>query len=146
MQYMDMVINKGAFNVRYYNNATWIAFSINETVINAIIEVSAWSILATCLLSGKPLILSATLLNRYSDMIFLFFKKGIGLKLFRVPFSNCTGRGVKAPESYQQFFSSCIYDGITNNDLILILRFIANIFFNSGSTHSIFCGLRICTE
>ena len=49
---MDMVIVKGAFNARYENNATCIAFSIQDTVITAIIEVSGWSILVTCFLSG----------------------------------------------------------------------------------------------
>ena len=37
---MDIVIIKGAFNARYGNNATCIAFSIQDTVINVIIEGS----------------------------------------------------------------------------------------------------------
>ena len=64
-----MVIVKSVLNARYGNNATGTAFIIQDNVINAIIEVSGWMILATCLLSGKPLILSATLLDRYIDMI-----------------------------------------------------------------------------
>ena len=44
---MDMVIVKGDFNDRYGSNATWIAFSIQDTVINAIIEVIDWRIIAT---------------------------------------------------------------------------------------------------
>ena len=61
---MDVVIIKGDFNARYGNTTTCISFSIQDTVINAIIEVSAWSIIVTFLLSGKPLILSATLFDR----------------------------------------------------------------------------------
>ena len=38
---MDMVIIKGSFNDRYVNNATCIAFIIQDILINAIIEVSA---------------------------------------------------------------------------------------------------------
>ena len=98
-----MVIIKGALNARYGNNPIWNSFIIQDTVINAIIEVSYWSIIATCLLSVKPLILSATLLNKYSDIIFLFFKKLIGLRFFPVTFSNCTGIGDQTPESYQKF-------------------------------------------
>ena len=37
---MDMVIVKGDFNDRYANNATWIDFSIQDTVMHTIIEVS----------------------------------------------------------------------------------------------------------
>ena len=69
MQYMDLVIFKGAFNASYGNNATCIDFSIQDTVINTFIERSGWSIHATFLISGKPLISSATLLKRYSDII-----------------------------------------------------------------------------
>ena len=37
-------------------------------------------------------------------MVFLFLKKGIGLKFVYVPFSNCNGRGGQTPDSYQQFY------------------------------------------
>ena len=37
---MGIVIFKGAFNTRYGNNATYIAFRIQDTVIKNIIEVS----------------------------------------------------------------------------------------------------------
>ena len=37
---MDMVIVKGDFNDRYGNNAIVLAFRIQDTVINIIIEVS----------------------------------------------------------------------------------------------------------
>ena len=49
---MDVVILKGALNVSYGNTTTCIAFSIQITVINAIIEVSGWMIIATCFLRG----------------------------------------------------------------------------------------------
>ena len=46
---MDTVITKVDFNAtgRYRNNATCIDFSIQDNVINTIIEVSDWSILET---------------------------------------------------------------------------------------------------
>ena len=49
-----MVIVKSAFNARYGNgnNVTCIAFSIRDTVINAIIEVIDWSIIVTCFPRG----------------------------------------------------------------------------------------------
>ena len=40
MYYMDMVIFKGDLNATYGNNATCISFSIQDTFINAIMEVS----------------------------------------------------------------------------------------------------------
>ena len=64
-----MVILKGYFNDRYVSNATCIAFSFQDTVINATIEGIDWSIIATCLLRVKPIISSDTLLNRCSDII-----------------------------------------------------------------------------
>ena len=39
MEYMYMVIVKGDFNDRYGNNATYIAFNIQDTFITAIIGV-----------------------------------------------------------------------------------------------------------
>ena len=50
---MDVVILKRSFNDKYGNNATWIAFSIQDIVIHAIIEVSNWEILLNCFLSGN---------------------------------------------------------------------------------------------
>ena len=50
MQYMDIVIVKGALNDRYEKNATWIVFSIQGTVIN--VEERYWNICETCLLRG----------------------------------------------------------------------------------------------
>ena len=100
---MDMVIVKFALDNRYENNATCIFFSIQDTVINAIIEVSNLIILATFLLSGKLLILSATLLNGYNDMIILFFNKRIGLKFSQATLSNYPVRGGQNPASYPQF-------------------------------------------
>ena len=44
---MDLVIFKGDFNYRCGTNATCIAFTIQYTVINAIVEVSYWSIIET---------------------------------------------------------------------------------------------------
>ena len=38
MQYIDLVILKGAFNERYEKNATCIDFIIQDTVMNATIE------------------------------------------------------------------------------------------------------------
>ena len=52
MSYMDMVIVKGDFNAMHVNNPTWIDFSIHDNIINSIIEVSFWSILAIVSLSG----------------------------------------------------------------------------------------------
>ena len=49
---MDMVIVKGALNDRFGNNSTCIAFIIQDTVINSIIEVRGWSIPETILLSS----------------------------------------------------------------------------------------------
>ena len=49
---MDMVIVRGDFNSRYGNNAKYVAFSIQYTVINATIEVSDLSILVTCFIIG----------------------------------------------------------------------------------------------
>ena len=49
---MDIFIVKGAFNDMYGNNFTCIAFRIQDTVINSIIEGSDLSILATCFLSA----------------------------------------------------------------------------------------------
>ena len=89
-----------AFNARYGNNSTCISFSTQDTVINSGIEISGLIILAACLLSGKLLIPSATLLNVYIDF---FFKKGIRLKLVLVPFSNFPRRGGQTPESYRKF-------------------------------------------
>ena len=66
---MDLVIVTGAFNDMYFNNDTCLVFSIQDTVINTIIEVSDWSILATYFLSGKTLISYATLLNSYIDIL-----------------------------------------------------------------------------
>ena len=129
---MDMVIIKGSFNDRYVNNATYIAFIIQDILINAIIEVSAWRILETCLLSGKPLILSATLLRRYSYMIFLFIRKGIGLKFVHVPFSNCNERGFQTLESYQKVFNLVYMIVLWRMSSFLSWDF-TPIFFNSGS-------------
>ena len=71
MKYLDLFIVNCAFNDSYENGATFIDFIIQDTVINSIIEGINWSICATFLLSIKPIILSATLLNRYSyDIIF----------------------------------------------------------------------------
>ena len=69
MQYMDLVIVKGAFNDSYGNNSTCIDFKIQDSFINDIIERSDWSICETFLIGGKPLVSSATILNRYSDII-----------------------------------------------------------------------------
>ena len=66
---MDMVILKGDFNSRYVNNTTCFPFSIQYTVINAIIEVIDWSILENFVLNGKTLLSSPTLLNTYIDII-----------------------------------------------------------------------------
>ena len=98
-----MVIIKGAFNDRYGNNDTCIAFSIQDIIINAIIEVIDWIIIETFLLSGKLLILSATLLNGYNDMIILFFNKRIGLKFAQATLSNYPGREGQKPALYPQF-------------------------------------------
>ena len=45
---MDIVVVTGALNDSYGNNATWIDFGMMYTVINTIISVSYWIILATC--------------------------------------------------------------------------------------------------
>ena len=66
---MDMVIVIGAFNARYGNNFTCIDFSIQDTVINYIIEISGCNMITTFLISGKPLISSGTLLIRYIDIL-----------------------------------------------------------------------------
>ena len=52
MLYMYLVIVRGAFNASYGNNTMCIYLSIQDNVINAIIEVSDWSITETCFLSG----------------------------------------------------------------------------------------------
>ena len=52
MLYMDMVIFKGAFIYTYRNNSTHIVFSIQDTVINVIIDLIDWRIIATFSLSG----------------------------------------------------------------------------------------------
>ena len=140
-----MAIFKGDFNARYGNTATWTAFSIQDTVINSITEVSSWIIIEPCLLSGKPLILSATLLNRYSDMILLFFKKGIGLKLVHVPFSNCTGRWGQTPEFLSIVFFNLVYMIVLRRMSSFLSWYFSPILFNSGSPLSVFCDLRICT-
>ena len=49
---MAIVIFKGAFNSRYVHTAICIYFIIQDTGINAFIEVSYLSILATCFLRG----------------------------------------------------------------------------------------------
>ena len=96
MKYFDLVIVNGAFNDRYDNNAKRIDFSIKNTVINTSIEESSQINHATFLISGKSLISSSTLLNRYSDII--IFKKERGFKFIQVTFYNCPGRGVQTPE------------------------------------------------
>ena len=50
MQCMDIVIFKGSFKDRYINNDTFIAFSIQDTIIN--IDESYWIIHATHPLNG----------------------------------------------------------------------------------------------
>ena len=43
--------------------------SIEDTIINAIIEGIYWSIRATYLIGGNPLVSSANLFKRYSNII-----------------------------------------------------------------------------
>ena len=74
VQYIDLVIFKGAVNDSYGNNSTCVNFGIQDTVINAIIEVMYWSISVTYLLGSKTIISSATRLYRYSDII--IFQEG----------------------------------------------------------------------
>ena len=71
IQYMDLIIVNSAFNDSYVNNATYIDFSTQDNVINTIMEGTSWSLRATCLLRVNPLISSATLFNRYSDIIII---------------------------------------------------------------------------
>ena len=73
---MYMFIFKGAFNAKYGNNATSIDFSIQDTVIASIIEVSGWRTLVIFLLSGQPPISSNTLLT--GTLIIFITRKGEG--------------------------------------------------------------------
>ena len=57
---MDMVIIEVSSNDRYGNNSACLDISIQDTVINTMIEVSDLSILATCY---------TNLLNRYIDIL-----------------------------------------------------------------------------
>ena len=52
MQYTDTVIAESALNDKYGNNETSISFIIKDTVINAIIEGSDWSVITTWLLGS----------------------------------------------------------------------------------------------
>ena len=118
---MNMVIIKYVFNARYWNNCTCISFIIQDTVISTFSEVSAWIIIETCLLSKKLLILSATLLNRYSDII--YSEKGRGLKLIQATLYNCPGIGGQTPASYQYFIFIlhlwCCYEGWAHYYLVV---------------------------
>ena len=126
MQYMYLVIVNSVFNGMYFKNATCIDFIIHYTIINTFIEGIDWSICATFLIRGNPLISSATFLKSYSDII--IFQKGRGLKFIQVKISNCPGRGGQTPESYtSNLFLSLIYDSVMKNDLIIILVFLPNI-------------------
>ena len=79
MQYVDLVIFNGASNDKYNNNAKFICVSIKDAVINAIIKESDWRKRPTFLINGKPLISSATLLNRYSDIIIFQEREKVGI-------------------------------------------------------------------
>ena len=52
MYYTKTVIIKGDLNDSYDNNTTCMDFSMHDTVINAIIEVSNWSIIENGFPSG----------------------------------------------------------------------------------------------
>ena len=140
---MDMVIVKGALNDRYGNNSTCIAFNIQDTVINDIIELIDWIILATFLLSGKSIISYATLLNRYIDIN--IFQERERVENFPYSILKFSWKRGQKPWIISAIRFHPAYMIVLWKMSSLLSLDLSPIFFNYGSPLSVFCGLRICT-
>ena len=126
MQYIFLIIVKVDFNDRYGNNSTGIDFIIQDTVINYIIEGSDWSICANFILIQKPLISSAALLNRYSDINIFKERERVKFSSNR-KFIILLEEGGKTLNQTSNLVSYFIYDSVMKNKHIIILRFSPNV-------------------
>ena len=87
---MDIVIVKGAFNDKYRNNATYIAFSIQDTVLTLRKFIESFVQLVSSE-ANHPDHLPLFCIDKF---LLSPSKKGRGFSCIQVPFSNCPRRGV----------------------------------------------------